>query len=340
MPINTEFKLLDTDYVQKLEYIREILDDIASSLNSIANPTVEYTLEHLVDKVYLENYILAHPIQASTINVSGIDITSLNTSNLTKDCPIKAVGGRIESRKIPISSIVSTSSNGFVIAQNGNATVSTSNPIITTGLPPDELIYQKNGVIGAFPSSNDPDVAAIFQGINNIAVGMSFYFPSKTPPPGFLVENGQEVLKSEYPELYSVIGDSGGTPSSPSKFKLRDERGLFSVVYNSADGNRVSASPGGASGSSLGSVSNYATNTVPPHSHTVASGYVAVDDSKISPKYNVLLNGSVNVVTLSTRTEEFTVGNPSSESSGNSVRTSTEFRPKNICYVSIIRAKP
>lgn len=48
-----------------------------------------------------------------------------------------------------------------------------------------------------------------------------------TIPTGYLECNGDEVSKTEYPELFSVIGNSFGTPSSDSKFKLPDLRNKF-----------------------------------------------------------------------------------------------------------------
>lgn len=46
-------------------------------------------------------------------------------------------------------------------------------------------------------------------------------------PTGYLECNGDEVSKTDYPELFSVIGNSFGTPSSESKFKLPDLRNKF-----------------------------------------------------------------------------------------------------------------
>lgn len=48
-------------------------------------------------------------------------------------------------------------------------------------------------------------------------------------PPGWLLCNGQEVLKTDYPDLYATIGDTYGIPSPSSSlyFRVPDLRGLF-----------------------------------------------------------------------------------------------------------------
>ena len=54
-------------------------------------------------------------------------------------------------------------------------------------------------------------------------------------PYGWLLCDGSEVSKTDYPELYGAIGDLWGTPSSSSNFKLPNLTGRVPVGYNSAD---------------------------------------------------------------------------------------------------------
>ena len=54
-------------------------------------------------------------------------------------------------------------------------------------------------------------------------------------PDGWLLCDGSEVSKTDYPYLYSAIGDLWGTPSSSSNFKLPNLTGRVPVGYNSAD---------------------------------------------------------------------------------------------------------
>ena len=54
-------------------------------------------------------------------------------------------------------------------------------------------------------------------------------------PYGWLLCDGSEVRKTDYPELYGAIGDLWGVPSSSSNFKLPNLTGRVPVGYNAAD---------------------------------------------------------------------------------------------------------
>lgn len=54
-------------------------------------------------------------------------------------------------------------------------------------------------------------------------------------PDGWLLCDGSEVSKTEYPYLYGVIGDLWGVPNSSSNFKLPDFTGRAPVGYASSD---------------------------------------------------------------------------------------------------------
>lgn len=54
-------------------------------------------------------------------------------------------------------------------------------------------------------------------------------------PDGWLLCDGSEVSKTDYPVLYGAIGDLWGVPSSSSNFKLPNLAGKVPVGYDSAD---------------------------------------------------------------------------------------------------------
>ena len=56
-----------------------------------------------------------------------------------------------------------------------------------------------------------------------------------TIPNGWLLCDGSEISKTDYPYLYASIGDLWGVPSSSSNFKLPNLTGRVPVGYNSAD---------------------------------------------------------------------------------------------------------
>lgn len=55
-------------------------------------------------------------------------------------------------------------------------------------------------------------------------IGTIVPFGGSTVPDGYEMCDGSEVLKTDYPDLYAVIGDSFGTASDNTKFVLPDLR--------------------------------------------------------------------------------------------------------------------
>ena len=66
-------------------------------------------------------------------------------------------------------------------------------------------------------------------------VGEIKMWAGDTVPYGWLLCDGSEVSKTEYPYLYSSIGDLWGTPNSSSNFKLPNLAGKVPVGYDSSD---------------------------------------------------------------------------------------------------------
>lgn len=67
-------------------------------------------------------------------------------------------------------------------------------------------------------------------------IGTIIPFGSNNIPVGYLICDGSEVLKTIYPELYGVIGNSFGTVTDSTKFKLPDLRNKFIQGANSNTG--------------------------------------------------------------------------------------------------------
>ena len=77
-------------------------------------------------------------------------------------------------------------------------------------------------------------------------IGTISPFGGSAIPSGYLLCNGNEVLKTTYAELYAVIGDAFGTASDNTKFKLPDLReattkgvGLSGKSSNHYDSNGI-----------------------------------------------------------------------------------------------------
>ena len=94
-------------------------------------------------------------------------------------------------------------------------------------------------------------------------VGEIKMWAGDTVPYGWLLCDGSEVSKTEYPYLYSSIGDLWGTPNSSSNFKLPDLTGRVPVGYNSAD---TDFAPVGHTGGEK--THTLSVTEMPSHTHT------------------------------------------------------------------------
>lgn len=64
---------------------------------------------------------------------------------------------------------------------------------------------------------------------NKLPSGTIMQYISNNAPSGWILCDGSEVSKSEYPELYNIIKDTYGSPSNESMFKIPDFRGRVAV---------------------------------------------------------------------------------------------------------------
>lgn len=66
-------------------------------------------------------------------------------------------------------------------------------------------------------------------------VGAMFDYPSLTPPIGYKICDGSELSRTEYSELFSVIGTTYGSGDGSTTFNLPNRLGRLSIGYNSDD---------------------------------------------------------------------------------------------------------
>lgn len=91
-------------------------------------------------------------------------------------------------------------------------------------------------------------------------IGMIIPYAGANAPTNYLLCNGQEISQADYADLYSIIGDTYGTPADPNNFILPDLRGY------------VPAGAGGTLALSLGDTTGATTHTLtvqqlPSHNH-------------------------------------------------------------------------
>lgn len=174
--------------------------------------------------------------------------------------------------------------------------------------------------------------AAIKGDANKLPSGTILDFGGTTSvlPPGFFICDGSSLLRTDYADLFAVIGTSWGS-SSATTFNLPDLRGRFTRMQNLGTGRdpdaaaRTAINAGGAIGDNVGSLQGdmYASHThiQDAHTHTIATqsagalGYSSGPNSTMTP-------GTSNTSTV-TATNQNSGGN--------------ETRPKNAYVLKIIK---
>lgn len=92
------------------------------------------------------------------------------------------------------------------------------------------------------PETNSSEILATTAALNKLTeqisdalVGMVAAFDRETPPPGWLVRNGDNVSRKTYAKLFAVIGTRYGAGDGSTTFNIGDSRGLF---IRALDGDR------------------------------------------------------------------------------------------------------
>lgn len=95
----------------------------------------------------------------------------------------------------------------------------------------DKHTHDNKAVIDKFTESNDGKVLyngeEIQGSLYSVPIGTILSYSATTPPVGFLVCDGSEISKTTYADLFEIIGNTYGTATDTSKFKLPDVRDRF-----------------------------------------------------------------------------------------------------------------
>lgn len=98
----------------------------------------------------------------------------------------------------------------------------------------------------------------------NVPVGAQLPFGGSTPPEGWLLCDGSAVSRTDYADLFAVIGTSYGEGDGSTTFNLPDKRGRVSVGRDSSDTSfDVLGEKGGAKTVTL------TVDQMPKHKHNI-----------------------------------------------------------------------
>jgi len=152
----------------------------------------------------------------------------------------------------------------------------TSNIIVNKPEPPDGRSRKTDFVLVYRPSESGSAFSGLikqsrdnFVGDLGIPIGAIMPYAGLTPPPGFLLCDGSEVQRSQFPDLFNIIGDfyNGVAPLlGINTFRVPDLRGRFALGRDNMDNNFSVPLPSGgftdAGGGKAGRVPDAAADTV------------------------------------------------------------------------------
>ena len=127
--------------------------------------------------------------------------------------------------------------------------------------------------------------------------GMIQMYGGSTAPTGWLLCNGSAVSRTDYAELFAVIGTNYGAGDGTTTFNLPDMRGMFPLGVSSTHPITGTGSSGGAETVKL----TAAQSGVPAHNHGASGLTVSPSGHKIKTNSYALGSGgtSRNIVTSS-----------------------------------------
>lgn len=258
----------------------------------------ETNLYNLGDADSRWNQVNAKTIKADSIE--GLLIGNIQgTANKAKALEFAStfqLSGDVDSQVITFDGS-NTGPKVFNTALTVNIIAGKNEPPGGVSLKSDEILIYRPGTVGSVFSGLLKQTRDNFIADLGIPIGAILPFAGLNPPTGFLLCDGSEVLKSQYPDLYSIIGDyyNGTTPLGTAplnvSFRLPDLRGRFPLGRDNMDNGGTVPSPTGGtvnagggpanrvldaeasiiSGSKGSSTKTLGLENVPEHSHSLTS---------------------------------------------------------------------
>lgn len=175
--------------------------------------------------------------------------------------------------------------------------------------------------------------------------GAVCFVAQNTAPTGWLKANGAAVSRTTYAALFTALGTTFGSGNGSTTFNLPDLRGEFPRSWD--DGRGVDSGRGFGSVQS-GQQADH-THTAPSHYHQMPMGFdggafYGWQDGAQNPIYGSTVASGTNrtIVTASTGYNQsvrlgYTDTAGASGTSGASVVTSDNVRPRNIALLALIK---
>jgi microcystin-dependent protein len=162
-------------------------------------------------------------------------------------------------------------------------------------------------------------------------------------PPNWLLCDGAEIVRLDYPALFSTIGTSFGGGDGVTTFNLPDLRGRFMRGVDHGSGHdpdaasREASNPGGSVADAVGSMQSDSfqghrhTYSDPGHTHDYCAWNIAGPHLATFGGFGFSCGPTSGSVT------NITITDPANDGTSGAPRTSLETRPTNVNVNYIVR---
>jgi microcystin-dependent protein len=156
--------------------------------------------------------------------------------------------------------------DAITVIQNGNVGINKDTPVVKLDVNGD---IQNNGKINALINKTDAVSEKILRDIlkHLNPVGTIQAYGGTKDPDGYMICDGRALLRSEYPDLFAVIGTSYGAPDS-TRFNIPDMRGEFLRGADNGAGVDTDARQASKSGGNTSGVGSIQDDNNKSHNHT------------------------------------------------------------------------
>lgn len=104
------------------------------------------------------------------------------------------------------------------------------------------MAYEKTNWTATTPISTD-NLNKMEEGIaeasksDGVPIGCGYDYFGTVAPNGYMFADGREISRTEYAELFAIIGTTYGSGNGSTTFNLPDKRSRVSVMLNASDTN-------------------------------------------------------------------------------------------------------
>lgn len=291
-----------------------ILNDTATAKAIIPSATTSFNLGDTNKKwqtLFVSNII------ADNITVTNSNITNLGVGSITESAT-KLLSSTTFSIAGDVSTVTAVQFDGSTGGTTKTFNVEIDPEFLNNKAELTSVNEQANDLFLVYQSNSLKKTTRtqLFAKVATVPIGTILPFAGPNIPTGYLLCDGAEVLRGEYPELYSVIGDiyNNTILQGAGTFKIPDLRGRFALGRDTMNNGIEVPSSIGTPISLSGIISSSATTTTITGLSTTSGLISGMTLQKISG--TGAFGGLASIVSIDTLANQITIVSNSANTVG------------------------